>query len=178
MVASNVLTMTGEHKYVAGAASAGTFINVALSLLLVPSLGLVGVALGTLVATLIVNAMILIRACRLHRVRRASFAHQVIPTTLVPAGVQMALTWVSKMWLAPGNLFELALVAIPGVIAYGIVFWWFSTEPSEKAMIREILRPIVSRLSHRRLRWFFSIKPEGRESEKVNEISRVGSLNS
>jgi O-antigen/teichoic acid export membrane protein len=138
MVASNVLTMTGHHKFTAYAAIASMFINIGLSLALVRPLNLVGVALGTLVATVIVDVVVIIgKACRLHGVSLGSYIRRVGPAALLPGGCQLAVTLALKKWMVPSSLIQLALLALPGVVVYGVVFWLLCVEPSEKLLLRQ-----------------------------------------
>jgi O-antigen/teichoic acid export membrane protein len=73
-----VLTMTGRQKHAAGAIAASVLVNVALNLLLIPRLGLVGAAVGSLAGALLAQAYMVFRVWRdtgmcpttLHALRR------------------------------------------------------------------------------------------------------------
>ncbi|MCA9777000.1 MAG: oligosaccharide flippase family protein [Candidatus Eremiobacteraeota bacterium] len=65
MISSAALSMTGHHLFTARAAVLSAVLNVVTSIVLVQLLGVVGVALGTLVTTLVVDVWIVTRrACR------------------------------------------------------------------------------------------------------------------
>lgn len=142
MTAANVLVMTGGHKFAAKAAMVSVAINLAASLALVVPLGMIGVALATLLATLVVDlGVVLRRALRDHQVSLAVFARRVGSAVLVPALAQLALTWAVLRWAPPQGLFQTVLVAVPGAILYLLVFWLFFVEPSEKQLLLEKLMP-------------------------------------
>lgn len=136
MVASSVLTMTGHHRFTASAAALSVAINVGVSLALVRSLGLVGVALGTLTATAIVDVgLVLSRACKVHGLSLAGYLLKIAPAVVVPAAAQWALTWGLKAWLPPRGLGAVVLLAVPGGLLYLALFWLVFVEKSEKELI-------------------------------------------
>jgi hypothetical protein len=96
------------------------------------------VALGTLVATVIVDVVVIIgKACRLHGVSLGSYIRRVGPAALLPGACQLAVTLALKKWMVPSSLIQLALLALPGVVVYGVVFWLLCVEPSEKLLLRQ-----------------------------------------
>jgi O-antigen/teichoic acid export membrane protein len=135
LTSSAVLSMTGHHAVIARAAIVGAILNIGLSVLLARSLGLIGIALGTLAATVLVGAGVIMWACKLHRVAYASYlAHALVPA-LLPAISQYALTVALKNWFAPHSLMSTISLATPGVILYVLVFWFLSIERSEKDLL-------------------------------------------
>lgn len=59
LVASNVLTMTGYHRFSAISAGLSTGLNIAFSLLLIKPFGLTGIAMGTLISSSVVSGIVI-----------------------------------------------------------------------------------------------------------------------
>lgn len=145
MMAANVLMMTGYHRFVAGLVAAGALFHIVLSLALVQPLGLVGVALGALIAFVPVNVALTIhKACRAYRVRPWEYLRRAVVPALLPAVGQLALSSGLKTWVPPTDLVTVGLHALPGAVLYGLCFWRFGVEFHEK-------QSIIARL----VRWRF-----------------------
>ena len=142
MTAASVLTMTGGHKFASKAAMLSVAINLAASLALVVPLGMIGVALATLLATLAVDlGLVVRRALNDHGVSPLSFARRLLPAVLIPALAQWLATRLLLIWLPPENLFQTVLVAIPGALIYVLLLWLIFVEPSEKHLLKSKLLP-------------------------------------
>lgn len=143
MSAASVLMMTGHHKKMAKAEVAGMCINVGVSVALSRSLGLMGIAIGTLVATILVDLFYIVgAACRLQAVSYRSYARRVFLASALPGLVQWGVSYAIKRSLPPTSFPMLALETAPGLIAALIVFWVLFVEPSEKALLTSaIARP-------------------------------------
>lgn len=140
MTASNVLAMTGHHKFTARASMISVGVNVVLSIALARPLGLLGIALGTLGACIAVGIMVVVRqACLVYGVSALDYARRAIIPALLPAVLQVALTCVLKAWRPPHGWGQLVLATLPGVALYGLAFWSFSVEPAEKQLVAERL---------------------------------------
>ena len=140
LLAFTLLGMTGEHSLTARAAAASIALNLAASALLWWRLGIVGIALGTLVATVLIDfCVILRRACRRHGLSLAIQLVRVYVPALGPGFVQAAVTYGVVAWWPPTGLITVVLAAVPGAAVYLAVFWLWATEPIERASVREIL---------------------------------------
>ncbi len=140
MTASTVLTMTGHHKLTGSAAVVSMAINVAASVAMVRWLGIVGVAMGTLIATVIVDVFVIVPlACRLHEVAAWSYVRRVLPAVVVPGAVHLAITATLAHFWPPVSLGVVALEVLPGTAAYLAVFWWLFVEDSEKRLLADKL---------------------------------------
>lgn len=138
--AATVLTMTGNHKYFAYASAIGIPLNIGLSIVLISELGLVGVALGTLLTVLVIDLFVIIKkAYLLYQIKYSALFTRVFLPSFIPGIMQFAVALLLKTFFPPTNLFYLIFVNIPGVIIYGIVFWLFSIEPSERKLLKEKL---------------------------------------
>jgi O-antigen/teichoic acid export membrane protein len=82
--AANVLGMTGRHRFVGKSMIAAATLNLSLTLILVPSLGLVGAALATLVASATIETGVIVpAACRRAGIRIPTFLRHVLEPALI-----------------------------------------------------------------------------------------------
>lgn len=140
-VASIVLSMTGYHRITAKAAALGAGVNVVTSVVLAMWLGLIGVALGTLITALCVNVGMTIRlACRFHAVRLRDYLWQVVLPPMLPAVGQAAVTWGIRRAVQPVTIGDVLLSAIPGVIVYIAAFYRIGLRADERERIAGRLR--------------------------------------
>lgn len=141
MTASTVLTMTGHHKRTGWAAVFSVVVNVGTSLvLLVTMRQIIGVAIGTLVAEVVVDLGVIVpMALRLHSIGIWEFIRRIAPAALVPGAVQFGVTWGIVHWWQPGRLWMLCAAAMPGVLMYMVLFWRFFMDPSEKKLFSDKL---------------------------------------
>lgn len=136
LIASTILTMTGDHEIPARAAIVSIVVNVSCSIGLVFPLGLKGIALGTLAATLIVDVLIVLRkACAIYKVRFLSYARRVYLTALIPGVAQWAVTYGISVYAPPTGLVTVVLASLPGVVVYAAIFWTAFVSPAEKQLI-------------------------------------------
>lgn len=127
LVAALVLVMTGHHGFSARAQTVGMVLNVVASLVLVRLVGAVGVALGTLVATVITDVCtVLPRACQTLSVRLRGYLSDVFVPAIVCGSVQAMLTLGLKACLpTPTSLMGALPLALPGGIAFALLFLLF-----------------------------------------------------
>jgi O-antigen/teichoic acid export membrane protein len=139
--ASSVLAMSGYHRPAAIGAAASTVLNVVLSLLLVRPLGLAGVALGTLIATLLVDVFVITGlARRAYGITTKEYAWRVVaPATwpVIPSATAIASL---KLLVEPVLLFELIVVGAAGLTVYLLLFFRFSLSRGERERLTFSLR--------------------------------------
>ena len=123
MMVFSVLTYTDRHGLPAKASIAAAALNVVLTLALVKPLGLVGVALGTLGATLVVDVVwVLGRGCREIGVPHATYVREALLPPLWPALAQWAVTAALTAARPPATLVELVAYGVPGAVLYLAIF--------------------------------------------------------
>jgi O-antigen/teichoic acid export membrane protein len=106
--AANVLGMTGKHRFVASAMGMSATINLVITLILLPRIGLLGAAIGSLSAALIIETgVILPSACKHAGVSFGQFLVGVIARTLPPLLPMLGLTWVFLHYAPPESLLGL-----------------------------------------------------------------------
>ena len=146
IVATMALAMTGEAKFTARAAFLSAGINIAASVALAPFLGLNGIALGTLAATLVVDVcMVLRKACKTYGVTMADYVRNSILPALAPAACQFAVTWQIAAWFPPSNLLILAVEASAGCCAFAVTFWCVGLASAER---NSLLRNLLPQRAH------------------------------
>jgi Polysaccharide biosynthesis C-terminal domain len=144
MTAQALLKGTEHHRFLAGALAVNAVVNLGLSIVLAQWLGLVGVALGTLIpAAAVLMFVVFPRACRvvglpLLAVLRSAVWPAVWPA--LPAGaVVMALR---QPFAASGEV--AAFAAAAGVLVYSVTFYRFAVPADERrwysARITALLR--------------------------------------
>lgn len=142
LTSSAVLSMTGHHSITAKAAVAEVVLNVGMSIVLAKPLGLLGVALGTLITSVIIGLGVTVRrACQLHGVTYSSYALRALAPALLPGAAQFAVTFAFKNWLHPQGLLSTSVTVAPGAVLYTLLFWSFSIERGEKdLLVSKLLR--------------------------------------
>lgn len=136
LMASNVLAMTDHYRFTAVAAIASIAINIGFTLILVVPLGLVGVALGTLIATSSIDvALILHKTFRELQLPFSRFYRAAIQPVLLPGIGQGLFLLAIQRWYPPANIGWLVLVNIPGLLLYVLVYGLASLELGERERI-------------------------------------------
>ena len=115
--AANVLGMSGGHRGVAWTMVGSATLNIILSVILIPMLGLAGAALATLVSALTLEfGVILKRACNHQALKLVSVLRPIIPVLLSLVPMFLTAHWLNLYWPA-NSLLALALQCmVAGVI--------------------------------------------------------------
>ena len=137
-VVFNLFVYTGRHRLPGLAAIVGAGLNLVATLLLVRPFGLLGVAMGTLISTLVVDVgWVSVFACRLYQVRYRDYWR----AALLPAVPQIAITLLLVRGYPPSSLFAVLLYTLPGVAAYLGAFWMAGLSADERREARSLLIP-------------------------------------
>jgi O-antigen/teichoic acid export membrane protein len=133
--AALVLAGLGRHRAPAIGGAVEALLNLALSVLLVRRLGVLGVALGTLVAGLLTNAWVAPRAaCRELKISARTYLAVAVAPGLAPAAVTIGVT-VLLIGPTAGSLPGTALAVLLSVAVYAVVFWVSGVRQTEKQAI-------------------------------------------
>jgi O-antigen/teichoic acid export membrane protein len=129
---SVLLAMSGHHTAMARIALIAAVANVVASLVLVRSLGLLGVALGTTMATLGVNLFLTLRlACRTYDVRPLALLRESYQAAMVAGVVQAGVSLGIQQMVPPQNLLVLVLELVPGALVFLGIFAALGIEKRE-----------------------------------------------
>lgn len=134
---TNVLAMTGGHRFVAAACLGSAVLNVVLSLALVPFWGLPGVAAATFVSALATAVVVAGRCCRRHGVAAATYWREALAPVLRAAVLQLGVCLILKRGWAADGWPSLALLHAAGAFALLLAFGAFAlTEQERLAVVR------------------------------------------
>lgn len=147
MVVFGMLTYSDRHQLPARASVVAAFVNVSLSLALVRPFGLVGVALGTLGATIVVDLVYVLRSGAADfGVSFSELARRALLPTWAPL-VLLGLFLGAWFEIAPpGHLVDLALRTGIGCIGAALLLGGFALEASERRMVFQKLRGLAATL--------------------------------
>lgn len=144
--AANVLGMTGKHRFVAFAMGGSALLNLILSIILVQFFGLIGIALGTLIATLVVEfALVVPRACRDQDLPLAGFVTQAVWPTLPALVPALGIAWLLAQWQPITGFIWIFLEGAISALVYFTVFYGSGLVPAERALIAGKLRRVLNR---------------------------------
>jgi O-antigen/teichoic acid export membrane protein len=143
--ANVILKGAGEHRLLTYANATTAVVNVLLSIALVRPLGLLGIALGTLIPVAASGVFVLYpAACRRVRLPLGRPVVLAIWPAMWPAMVMIALLRVGER-VPPTNLFQVALHLAAGGVVYAGLFLSFAIAADERRFYWGKLRGVVAR---------------------------------
>ena len=130
--ATTLLKGAGEHRLVAFANVAAALVNIAVSIAIVKPLGLVGVAIGTLVPVCIASSLVIFPAgCRRVGLTLARGLREAVWPAIWPAAVMTAFVYLTRDRL-PLSLFAVAVEMAAACVVYVAVFVAFGISREER----------------------------------------------
>lgn len=137
--AQSIIEGMGQHRIVAVALLSAAAANVVLSIVLVRVLGLVGVALGTLIPTAIVSlGFILPYAMRVMQVGFKESVRAIWLPALLPAIPSAATVVILRHLMHPGTG-SLLITAAAGGLIYMATYLGLGATNLERAMLRRVI---------------------------------------
>jgi O-antigen/teichoic acid export membrane protein len=131
--AANVLGMSGKHRVVAWTMIGSAVLNITLSLVLVPRMGLAGAALSTLAAACVLEFGFMIgNACTQQSVARSTVLRGVFPVLCSAVPMILVAQWLAATW-PPGNLMEVFLQAAIATLVFTAVAAITSVRQQERS---------------------------------------------
>jgi O-antigen/teichoic acid export membrane protein len=147
--AASMLQASNRHHFMAAAAAGSGVLNLGLSIALVGSLGVEGVALGTLIAAVVELVVVLPYAMRQYGVRLPAFARDVLAPVLLPAIPAVAVLVALNALLDPRSLVAVLAIGAAGAAVYGPGYLAFGASAHERGLLRRLVggggRPARSR---------------------------------
>ncbi|HUP27845.1 MAG TPA: oligosaccharide flippase family protein [Chloroflexia bacterium] len=121
--------------------------NIAISLLLIPRIGIAGAAVGTLVPAL-VNDLFVIPwlVCRALGLGYGRFIASTLAGPVLAAVPTLLLLWPLSVWLRSASLVTISAGAIAAVILFVLFYLVVGAGKEEKALLADRLAPLRSRL--------------------------------
>jgi hypothetical protein len=117
-----------------------TVINLGVSIGLVFSMGMVGVALGTLVASIVVTILVMLRASVIYHLPIRQWFLEGVAPILIPSIGQCAMCLFLLRFWPPQSLLAVMVENIPGVVLFGALFWGFATTAQEKTLFLAVFK--------------------------------------
>jgi O-antigen/teichoic acid export membrane protein len=136
--AASLLQGTNGHRLLAIFGSASALLNLGLSIALVRSVGVVGVALGTLVAAALEVAVVVPFAMRRYAIPAGTMVREALVPGLLPAVPSVALVLALRAALGPSTLVSVILVGAAGGVVYAAGYLSCSASAFERMALRQI----------------------------------------
>lgn len=141
---ATILKGAGGHRYLAANNATVAACNLALSIGLVKTLGILGVALGTAIPVSVGVLFVVPHACRRLDLQVARFWQEAIWPVLWPAAPAGAALWLLREALAPNHVVSvLALGAVGAALYLGLVYGLALT-PDARATLQARVRAAVA----------------------------------
>jgi len=137
--AANVLGMSGGHRGVAWTMIGSALLNILLSLLLIPRLGLVGAALSTLAAAVVLEFGVMFsRACTQQSVKRIRVLREIFPVFLSAVPMLLAAQWLVSRWSVKG-LLDVVWHGMAAALVFAIVVAFIGVRREERSWVVQSL---------------------------------------
>ena len=146
---SKVLLMTGSHKFLSYVAIAESIMNVGFSILFIKLIGVVGVAIGTLIPNVILGIFVIFpKAARYSQISiKETISRIYLPLVLVCIPPLLFVSYFNYITpLAKWNFITLVMVSLMMAVLYLIPAWFLmlSSEERKQALNR------INKFSHRK----------------------------
>jgi len=140
-----ILQGMARHSPLAIMTIASGVSNLILSILLVNRLGLLGVALGTLVPTTIIClGFVTPYAMRVIGIPARDIYYKVLHPTLLPVIPMIIVMITLREWLHPVSFLWIIVIAALGSLVYLVVFLFMGGNEFEKEVLRKSYQQVIS----------------------------------
>jgi O-antigen/teichoic acid export membrane protein len=137
-VLNPLLVAVGHVRKVAKYAWSVALMNLGLSLALTPSLGLVGVTLGTAIPYLVIYPFALKLALSVLPVTLGDLARESWLPAYSLGAVHAALLGLAQLTLDLGGLLRVGVVAVAGLAVYWAAYYVLFMRPAERSLVRGV----------------------------------------
>lgn len=150
MPANALLFTWGQQRFLSVTSLLAAFANLVLSLTLVHYLGILGVALGTLIPQLIQHQWGLIgQSCRILNISWSHYLKAVHGAIILPLSV--SILWVQLWRMVLGHtateLFHIGWITLSALLLGGFIWLQFSATQTERDLLCTIMTKLVSKPS-------------------------------
>jgi O-antigen/teichoic acid export membrane protein len=136
-----VLWGTSRHRFLALTNVVEGAVKLVLCLLLVKRYGMLGVALGTAIPSVIARIGVQpVYFCHVTGIRYLAYMWNV-GRSLVLIAAGLAIPYLLSVRLVGPNLKALFAVGLLSLVCYGLVIWFFQFSPSESKVLRRAIWP-------------------------------------
>lgn len=146
-IPSNILTICDKHKYVALVMGGSAILNLMISLTLVRSLGLVGVALGTVISTVLIEFLFLFsQSAKRMGLRYFDFVKRVIAPVTLPLLPMFTSIWLIEFFMTVNTLIAVLLASCSAGLVYVAAFFAVGVSGEERSFVLNALNRRRSRI--------------------------------
>lgn len=132
---SRYLTALGRHAIFARLKPLAAFLNIGLSLILIHPMGIVGVALASLISVFIFVPIFLQYVCRHLEIEVRQYLRKSIVPCLLPTLIMSALVSAIRFKWGLDSYAMIIGASLLGVFSYFLMFWFFSLGSDERGYI-------------------------------------------
>jgi O-antigen/teichoic acid export membrane protein len=138
--AGSILSGMARHRYLSIISIGSALTNLALSLLLVRPLGVTGVAIGTLIPTIIeCFGLIMPYTLRTLRVSWREAIAEIFVPALAPLAPMVMVLYALRELVAPASLVALLAITLAGLVVYAAGYITIGARPFERELYRSML---------------------------------------
>jgi O-antigen/teichoic acid export membrane protein len=145
LIAGDLLVMSGHHKTNAIAATISVVTNLIISVLLIQNIGIIGVALGTLFSTLLIDLMLITYTAR--KIIKIKIT-KLISTAFLPACVPVIAYLIFNIGLTEfmdqENAMTIILANISAILFSIISYWIVTMNKQDKTFITETISKLFT----------------------------------
>jgi O-antigen/teichoic acid export membrane protein len=146
---SRVLTALNRHGILAIVHPMAAVANVLLSVALGYKMGVIGIALGSLLPSIVLFPIILKATCAATGIRISHYFEKCVTSAVGPAIVAtLAMLFLRWTWGVESFL-KILVIAIFGVTVFAVLFWTLGLNTAEKNMIHNLSNSILNRSNGR-----------------------------
>jgi O-antigen/teichoic acid export membrane protein len=142
LVAISILTGRGNVKAYARYHALWAAANIILSVILIQSLGLRGVALGTAIPIILLEPLYVATVLKQLRLRAKDFVLGILLPSFAPAAVAGLPLWLMARSLHIHTLFGALVASAVWTVVFGAIVYRVGIEPDDRARILRMLRRI------------------------------------
>ncbi|MGA7729835.1 MAG: oligosaccharide flippase family protein [Chloroflexia bacterium] len=120
--------------------------NIILSLLLLPRVGVIGAAIGTLIPAILVDLLLIpLLACRALSMTYVRFVIGAFAGPLVAAGPAALLFWLLSRWLETSSLLSLIASGVLSVALFGVCYFLLGATAGERVIAGNAIKNVLRR---------------------------------
>lgn len=136
---SRYLTAIGKHGIFARLMPISAVVNLGLSLLLVQYYGVVGVAVASLLPSLVLQPMLLVYSCRQLDVSVATYLRESLLPNVLPLLLMGAVTAWMRWGVGIDSYLLLVITVLLAIVVFCLSFWCLSFNPQERSFVLDRL---------------------------------------
>jgi O-antigen/teichoic acid export membrane protein len=142
LVAISILTGRGDVKAYARYHAVWAVSNIILSVILIQSLGIRGVALGTAIPIILLEPLYISNVLKQLRLSATDFVRGILLPSFGPAVIIGLPLWLAARSLDIHTLLGALVASAVWTVLFGAIFYRVGTEPDDRVRVLRILRRI------------------------------------